>query len=303
LQACALDEARFQTTENDAHFGVIRHVVEEEEDGELAGEEEEIVRSPNADTVVLVTGATSGIGKAIAEMFVVDGYKVIVTGRRSERLDSMKSELEEQFDETQIHCLPFDVCDLNAVKGALDSLPDGWGNVDILINNAGLAKGFAPIQEGNVDHWETMIDTNIKGLLYMSRMVTPGMVERQKGHVINLGSVAGSQVYANGGVYCATKAAVASLTQSMRLDLFKHNVRVTGINPGHVETEFAEVRFDEAEKAQIYDDFKPLSARDVAEMVFYAATRPAHVNIQDVILFGTQQGSVRDVNRTGRDDK
>jgi NADP-dependent 3-hydroxy acid dehydrogenase YdfG/Flp pilus assembly protein TadD len=305
LQACALDEARFQTTENDAHFRVIRHVVEVEEEveGELAEEEEEEVRSPNANTVVLVTGATSGIGKAIAEMFIVDGYKVIMTGRRSERLESMRSELEEQFDETQIHCLPFDVCDLNAVKGALASLPEGWGNVDILINNAGLAKGFAPIQEGNIDHWEMMINTNIKGLLYMSRMVTPGMVERQKGHVINLGSVAGSQVYPDGAVYCATKAAVASLSHSMRLDLFKHNVKVTCINPGHVETEFATVRFDGEEKEDMYDDFKPLSAQDVAEMVFYAATRPVHVNIQDVLFFGTQQASSRDVNKSGRDDK
>ena len=275
LQACVLDQERFQTTEHDAYFGVIRAAVEEEAvtDTEAAVEDAK-PKSPNADTTVLVTGASSGIGRRIAEQFIVNGYKVIITGRRADRLETFKGLMESEFEETQIHCLPFDVCDLDAVKAALESLPEGWADVDVLINNAGLAKGFAPVYEGNVEHWETMIDTNIKGLLYMTRMISPNMVKRQKGHIINLGSVAGKQAYAGGGVYCATKAAVDSLTRSMRLDLYEHNIKVTSVCPGHVdETEFAQVRFDDTEKAKIYDDFKPLSAADVAETIYYVATR------------------------------
>jgi len=298
LQACVLDAERFQSKENDTTFGVVRHY--EDEVAEVV--EEEKPRSPNADTVVMVTGATSGIGKAIAEQFAINGYKVIVTGRRSERLDAFKNHLDEQFEETQIRCLPFDVRDLDAVKKAVNNLPEEWRNIDILINNAGLAKGFAPIQNGEVEHWNTMIDTNVKGLLYMSRAVSPTMVERQKGHIINIGSVAGKQAYSGGGVYCATKAAVDSLTQSMRLDLHQHNVRVSSINPGHVETEFAQVRYDnDEEKASIYNDFQPLTARDVADAIYYVATRPAHVNVQDVLLFSTQQASSSTIDRSGRE--
>lgn len=304
LQACVLDQERFQTAEHDAHFGVIRAVVEEEAVTDAEAEADAVQpKSPNADTTVLVTGASSGIGRRIAEQFIVNGYKVIITGRRADRLETFKGLMESEFEETQIHCLPFDVCNLDAVKAALESLPEGWADVDILVNNAGLAKGFAPVYEGNVEHWETMINTNIKGLLYMTRMISPNMVKRQKGHIINLGSVAGKQAYAGGGVYCATKAAVDSLTRSMRLDLYEHNIKVTSVCPGHVdETEFAQVRYDDAEKAKIYNDFKPLSAADVAETIYYVATRPAHVNIQDILMFGTQQGSARDVNRNGRDE-
>ncbi|MBL4649728.1 MAG: SDR family NAD(P)-dependent oxidoreductase [Aureispira sp.] len=306
LQACVLDAPRFQTAENDNYFGVLR-ILEEEVDAssavlELEEEEEiEVVRSPNADTVVMVTGASSGIGQAIAGQFIMAGYKVIITGRRQERLTEFKELMENHLEETHIHSLNFDVCDLDAVKNALNSLPEEWANIDVLINNAGLAKGLASVHEGNVDHWETMINTNIKGLLYMTRMVTPGMVERKKGHIINLGSVAGTQVYPGGGVYSATKAAVDSLTRSMRLDLHQHNIKVTCVSPGHVEsTEFAAVRYEDKEKAKIYEDFKPLSARDVAETVYYVATRPDHVNIQDILMFGTQQASVRDIDRSGR---
>lgn len=307
LQACVLDAPRFQTAENDNYFGVLRVLEEEVEASpnelEVEEEEVEVIRSPNADTVVMVTGASSGIGQAIAGQFIMAGYKVIITGRRQERLNEFKQLMEEHLEETHIHSLNFDVCDLDAVKNALNSLPKEWSNIDILINNAGLAKGLASIHEGSVDHWETMINTNVKGLLYMTRMVTPGMVERKKGHIINLGSVAGTQVYPGGGVYSATKAAVDSLTRSMRLDLYQHNIKVTCVSPGHVDsTEFAAVRYDDKEKAKIYDDFKPLGARDVAETVYYVATRPDHVNIQDILMFGTQQASVRDIDRSGREE-
>ncbi len=304
LQACVLNADLFQTVENDKHFAVVRAASAEDISGDLASEEMEPQRSPNADTVVMVTGASSGIGKSIAQQFIINGYKVIITARRAERLENLKKEMESEFEETQIYCLPFDVCNIEAVKNALSILPEDWSGVDILINNAGLAKGFAPVQEGNIEHWEAMINTNVKGLLYMSRMITPGMVERKKGHIVNLSSVAGTQVYSGGGAYCATKAAVDSLTRSMRLDLYKHNIKVSSISPGHVDsTEFAAVRYDDESKNSIYSDFKPLNAQDIAETIYYVVSRPAHVNIQDVLIFGTQQASARDVDRSGRDDK
>lgn len=300
LQACVLDAARFETKSNDSYFGVIRRTAEAVPEIVVVHEK---IKNPNADTIVMVTGATSGIGKAVAELFIMQGYKVIVTGRRAERLDSLKYDMEAQAEEAQVYCLPFDVCDLESVQKAIKSLPSEWANVDILINNAGLAKGFESVHEGNIAHWEAMINTNIKGLLYMTRMITPGMVERKKGHIINLSSAAGTQAYAGGGVYCATKAAVDSLTRTMRLDLYKHNIKVSSISPGHVDaTEFATVRFDGSDKAKMYDDFKPLSAQDVADAVFYTVTRPKHVNIQDILMFGTQQASVNDVNRSGREN-
>lgn len=300
LQACILHSERFETKENDQHFGVVRLVEESNEE-----EEEALIipPNPNADTVVLVTGASAGIGKSIAQQFIMNGYKVIITARRKERLERFKKEMEANYQQANILCLPFDICNIEAVKSALECLSEPWSNIDILINNAGLAKGFAPVQEGNIDHWEAMINTNVKGLLYMSRMITPGMVARKKGHVVNLSSVAGTQVYSGGGAYCATKAAVDSLTRSMRLDLYKHNIKVSSISPGHVDaTEFASVRYDEPNKSDIYKDFKPLCAQDVAETVYYVVSRPQHVNIQDVLIFGTQQASARDVNRSGRND-
>ena len=250
---------------------------------------------------VLITGATSGIGRATAEVFAQHGHRLILTGRRTERLSRMNRELEEKYG-TETLMLPFDVRDQRTAQHIFDSLPDSWQNIDILLNNAGLAKGLAPIHEGELEHWETMIDTNIKGLLYVTRAVAPGMVRRRRGHIINIGSSAGKEVYANGGVYCATKFAVEALTRAMRLDLHQHNIRVSQVSPGHVEeTEFALTRFDgDAERAKIYDDFQPLKASDVADAIYFIATRPAHVNIQDVWMFGTQQASSTVIDRSGR---
>lgn len=303
LQACILDGERFETAENDNYFKVIRTRREDEKFQEelLEGTAPIVEQNSIRQAVVLVTGATSGIGRSIAGQFVLSGYKVIIAGRRTKRLEDFKKMLESQLQEAQVYCLTLDVRDLKAVKTAVEGLPEGWKDIDILINNAGLAKGLAPIHEGEIDNWETMIDTNLKGLLYVSRAVTPGMVARKKGHVINLGSVAGVQAYAGGGVYCATKAAVDSLTRSMRLDLYQHNIKVTAVHPGHVEeTEFAKVRYEDLEKAKIYEDFKPLSAKDVADTVVYVATRPDHVNVQNILLFSTQQASATAVDRSGR---
>lgn len=252
---------------------------------------------------VLITGASSGIGRATAELFARHGHRLILTGRREERLQEIKQAFTDAY-QNEVLILPFDVRDPNAVKQSLQNLPETWQNIDLLVNNAGLAKGLSPIHEGELDHWETMIDTNLKGLLYVTRMVAPGMVKRQKGHIINIGSGAGKEVYPNGNVYCATKFAVDGLTRAMRLDLFSHNIRVSQVSPAHVEeTEFALTRFDgDKEKAQIYKDFQPLKATDVAEVVYFIATRPAHVNIQDIWVLGTQQASSTLINRSGRPD-
>ena len=254
-----------------------------------------------ASPLVLITGATSGIGKATADLFARNGYRLILTGRRVERLVALKNAFEAQYD-SDILLLPFDVRDAGAVEAALSNLPDSFREIDILINNAGLAKGFSPIHEGDLNHWDTMIDTNVKGLVYVSRIVARGMVDRRKGHIINVGSIAGKEIYPNGNVYCASKAAVDALTKAMRYDLFTYNIRVSQVSPGHVEeTEFAINRFDgDAERAKIYNDFQPLTARDVADAIFYMATRPPHVNIQDMYMFSTQQASAVAVNRSGR---
>lgn len=251
---------------------------------------------------VLITGATSGIGRATAIQFAKHGHRLILTGRRSDRLTSLCEELHGQY---QVETCPlvFDIRDEEAVKAAVSSLPDNWTTIDVLINNAGKAKGLAPIHEGKMEHWEEMIDTNIKGLLYITRLIAPRMVERKSGHIINLASIAGKFIYPNGNVYCATKAAVDALTQGMRQDLYKYNIRVSQVAPGHVEeTEFALVRFDgDADAARIYEDFQPLTSEDVADTIYYLASRPAHVNIQDVVLYGTQQASATLVNRSGRE--
>ena len=218
-----------------------------------------------------------------------------------ERLVALKNSLEGEFG-SDILLLPFDVRDSGAVEAALTSLPEAFQNIDVLINNAGLAKGFSPIHEGSLSHWDTMIDTNVKGLVYVTRIVAQGMVQRRSGHIINVGSIAGKEIYPNGNVYCASKAAVDALTRAMRYDLFTYNIRVSQVSPGHVEeTEFAINRFDgDAERAKIYNDFQPLTARDVADAIFYMASRPPHVNIQDVYMFSTQQASATAVNRNGR---
>jgi NADP-dependent 3-hydroxy acid dehydrogenase YdfG/tetratricopeptide (TPR) repeat protein len=250
---------------------------------------------------ILITGASSGIGRASAELFARNGHRVILAGRRVEKLSGLKTQLEDRF-RAEALVLPLDVRDQQGVAHVLDHLPENWKNIDILLNNAGLAKGLAPIQEGDLQHWETMIDTNIKGLLYMTRAIAPGMVARKRGHIINISSSAGKEVYANGNVYCATKFAVEALTRSMRIDLHAHNIRVSQVSPGHVEeTEFAITRFDgDAQRAKIYEDFQPLRASDVAESIYFIATRPPHVNIQDIWMFSTQQASATIVNRSGR---
>ena len=261
----------------------------------------EPVIPPLREEVVFISGATSGIGRATAEIFAANNFRIIINGRRIELLDEFKSELEDSFH-TEVLVLPFDVTNQIAVKEAYDSLAENWKNISILVNNAGKAKGFAPIHEGALDHWEEMIDTNVKGLLYLTRLIAPDMVKRNAGHIINVSSIAGKEVYPNGNVYCATKSAVEALTKAMRIDLVKHNIRVSQVSPGHVEeTEFALVRFDgDEERARIYDDFNPVTSADVAESIYFIATRPPHVNIQDIFLMGTQQASATIVDRSGR---
>lgn len=259
------------------------------------------MEAPDQKTV-LITGATSGIGLATAHIFAQNGYRLVLTGRRAERLEALQEKLQSEFQTTSLP-LSFDVRDRAATQTALEQLAGEWGQIDILINNAGLAKGFAPIHEGNIDDWETMIDTNVKGLLYMTRAIAPKMVQNRKGHIINIASTAGKEVYPNGNVYCASKFAVDALTQSMRLDLHKYQIRVSQVAPGHVEeTEFAIVRFDgDSNRAKIYEDFNPLTSKDVAETIYFIATRPPHVNIQDVLMMGTQQASSNHIDRSGRD--
>jgi NADP-dependent 3-hydroxy acid dehydrogenase YdfG len=256
---------------------------------------------PGDGKTILITGGTSGIGKAMAEIFAKNGYDVIITGRRKDRMDELTKQLSETYD-TTVKGLVFDVRNKKDVEKAMKSLGNDLKKVDILINNAGKAKGFDPIHSGNFDHWEEMIDTNVKGLLYMTRLVSPHMVANKSGHIINIGSIAGKEAYPNGNVYCATKFAVDGLTKAMRMDLHTHNVRVSQIAPAHVEeTEFALVRFDgDAEKAKIYEDFTPVNARDIAETVYFMASRPNHVNILDVVIQGTQQPSAMILDRSGR---
>ncbi len=254
---------------------------------------------------VLITGATSGIGLATAEVFARHGHRLLLVGRRAERLEALRERFAAEYPKATVLTLPFDVRDAAAVAEYLEHLPEGWDEIDVLINNAGLAKGLAPIHEGRLDHWDTMIDTNIKGLLYVTRAVAPGMVRRRRGHIINVSSSAGKEVYPNGNVYCATKFAVEALTRGMRLDLHAYNIRVSQVSPGHTEdTEFALTRFDgDAERAQIYNDFQPLKAADVAEAIYFIATRPPHVNVQDIWLYSTQQASATLIDRSGRSDR
>lgn len=250
---------------------------------------------------VLITGATSGIGRATAEVFAKNGHRVIITGRRAERLAELENDFLANY-KNEVLTACFDIRDRKLVEQMVDNLPENWREIDLLINNAGLAKGLDPFHESDFGHWEQMIDTNLKGLLYMSRLIAPGMVARQRGHIINIGSIAGKEVYPKGGVYNATKFAVDALTRAMRLDLVPHGVKVSSVSPGHVEeTEFALVRFDgNAEKARIYDDFQPLSSQDVADTIYFIATRPAHVAIHDIVLTGAQQASATQVDRSGR---
>lgn len=248
--------------------------------------------------IALITGATAGIGKATAQEFAAKGYDLIITGRREERLDALKQELESTH-KIQVLGLCFDVRDEQQVKQAIDSLPEPFKHIDVLVNNAGLAAGLAPIQDGQLAHWERMIDTNIKGLLYVTKHVASLMIPRKKGHIINVGSIAGKEVYANGNVYCATKHAVDALNKGMRIDLLPHHIRVSAINPGMVETEFSVVRFDgdEERAKKVYENIAPLKAEDIAETIYWMASRPAHVNINDILIMPTIQANATTVLR------
>lgn len=240
---------------------------------------------------VLVTGATSGFGKAIAKQFTNNGYNVAITGRRADRLASLKAELEQ--NGVSVYTLCFDVRDKDAVNGAITELKKQVATIDILVNNAGLASGLSTIDEGDTEDWDKMIDTNVKGLLYVTKAVAPLMRDNRSGHIINIGSTAGKLVYKNGNVYCATKYAVDALTQAMRIDLLPYGIKVTAINPGMAETEFSVVRFhgDEDKAAKVYDDIMPLQAEDIANVVYYCATLPAHVCINDLTLTCTNQAN------------
>ncbi|HEX2969408.1 MAG TPA: SDR family oxidoreductase [Bacteroidales bacterium] len=248
--------------------------------------------------VILVTGATSGFGKAIARKFAANGYDIIITGRRKDRLTELESELKAD-GSTKVLSLCFDVRDRKAVKSVVDNLTDEWKKIDVLVNNAGLAAGLSHIDEGDIDDWDQMIDTNIKGLLYVTRSVAPLMAKRNTGHIFNIGSIAGIDPYENGNVYCATKAAVAQLSRTMRVDLLKHSIRVTNIAPGMAETEFSLVRFrGNNEKADaVYNGVKSLTAEDVADVVWYCASLPQHVCINELVITPVQQANAFYVNR------
>ncbi len=248
--------------------------------------------------IVFITGATAGFGEACAYKFAANGYDVIINGRRKERLHTLANALEKKFN-IAVFQLAFDVQDEKAVTEAFAQLPVEWKNIDVLVNNAGLALGRDFFEEANTQDWNTMIDTNIKGLLYVGKAVAACMTERKKGHIINMGSVAGKQLYEKGNVYCATKYAVDAITQGMRIDLLRHGIKVTAINPGAAETEFSVVRFkgDEESAKKIYDGLKPLSADDVAEVVYYCTTLPAHVCINDLTITCLQQANAVFFNR------
>lgn len=246
---------------------------------------------------ILITGATSGFGEAMARLFAQEGWRVIITGRRRDRLDVLKRELEGLHGTieggTAAHALRMDVRDRQEVERAIASLPPEWSVIDVLVNNAGLALGLEVFPDGDPADWEAMIDTNLKGLLHVSRAVTPGMMARGSGHIINIGSTAGKDAYAKGNVYCATKYAVDGLTKAMRIDLLPHGIKVTQVAPGAAETEFSEVRFhgDKERAKQSYAGFTPLTAKDVAAVVYFAATQPPHVCLNDIVVTPTAQAN------------
>ena len=248
--------------------------------------------------IAIITGATSGIGRAVADIFAENKYNLIVTGRRSERLQELKAALEQQHG-ISVLALCFDVRDNDEVVRNIASLPVEWRNIDILVNNAGLAVGLNHIQDGVLDDWERMIDTNIKGLLYVTRAVSPLMVARNSGHIVNICSIAGKEVYENGNVYCATKHAVDALSKAMRIDMLGHNIKVTNVCPGAVETEFSIVRFkgDTQRAAGTYKGIEPLTGRDIAECIYFAVSLPEHVCINDMMIMPMAQADSRTFNR------
>lgn len=248
--------------------------------------------------IALITGATSGIGKACAHLFAAQGYQLILLARREALLAETAKHLEDKYA-IEVKRITADVRDQEDLSYRLDTLPASWKKVNVLINNAGLSQGLDPIDKGSIQDWDTMIDTNIKGLLYVTRVVSPWMVAQKSGHIINIGSIAGLEVYPNGNVYCATKHAVDALNQGMRIDLLPHGIKVTAINPGLVETEFSKVRFkgDEGRAKKVYDGLEPLVADDIAEAIWFAVSRPAHVNINDMLIMPVAQATATIIER------
>ena len=248
--------------------------------------------------IALITGASSGIGRATAELLAKNDFDLIITGRRANNLKLVEENIRSKTT-ADVLSLAFDIRDHDAVTSACNKLSGKWAKVDVLVNNAGLSAGLSQIHEGSVDDWEQMIDTNIKGLLYITRLISPGMVKREKGHIINLGSIAGKEAYENGNVYNATKFAVDGLTRAMRIDLVNYGIKVTSIDPGAVETEFSLVRFkgdsDRADK--VYEGFTPLYAEDIADAILYVITRPPHVNINNMLIMPTSQATVHKLVR------
>lgn len=249
--------------------------------------------------IVLITGATSGIGKSCAYTFAKNNYKLIITGRRANRLKEISEDLKSKYN-SKVLVLSFDITNNAEVKQAVEKIPSEWQGIDILVNNAGLAVGLNTIQDGDINDWERMIDTNIKGLLYVSRAILPKMIENKKGHVINIGSIAGKEVYPNGNVYCATKHAVDAITKSMRIEMVEHGIKVTQIAPGAIETEFSIVRFkgDKEKADSVYNGYKPLLPNDIAEIAYYTTTLPNHVNINDLVVMPTAQASATIFNKS-----
>jgi 3-hydroxy acid dehydrogenase/malonic semialdehyde reductase len=248
--------------------------------------------------IALISGATSGIGEATALLLAKNNYDIIITGRRKEKLLLLQEKITSETN-SKILILNFDIRSLPENEAAINSLPEEWQNIDVLVNNAGLAAGFNTIQEGVIDDWERMIDTNIKGLLYITRLISPKMINRGTGHIINISSIAGKETYPSGNVYCATKHAVQSVTKGMRIDLLKHGIKVSSVCPGAVETEFSLVRFngDKNKAKQVYKGFTPLNAQDIADTILFIVTRPKHVNIDDILIMPTDQAFSRDFNR------
>lgn len=246
----------------------------------------------------LITGATSGIGKSCAHLFAQQGYQLVLVARREEKLKEVAKHLADKYA-VEIKTLIADVRDNSVLKEVFESLPEDWKKIDVLINNAGLSQGLDPVQNGDTSDWDTMIDTNVKGLLYVTKIVSNWMIAAKKGHIINIGSIAGKEVYPNGNVYCATKHAVDALNKGMRLDLLPHGIKVTAINPGMVETEFSVVRFkgDEDKAKKVYEGLEPLLAQDIADAIWFVVSRPAHVNINDMLIMPTAQASATVINR------
>lgn len=249
--------------------------------------------------IILITGATAGFGKATAIKFAAAGWNIIITGRRKERLESLEKNLKSTYN-IEVLSLCFDVRNLEEVKAAINSLEEKWQAIDVLINNAGLAAGKGPIQEGLYDDWEQMIDTNVKGLLYMTREIAPLMIKRNQGHIINVASLAGWEAYGGGNVYCGTKHAVRAISRGARIDLVQHNIKVSVVSPGAADTEFSLVRFkwDKDKADSVYEGFQPLQAEDIANSIYFMATQPAHVNIEEIFILPTAQATSNVIHKT-----